>query len=138
MPSMRDPYMEFLNMQTLSVTDGQATVSAAVQAQHINIHGTAHGGFLFSLADAAFALASNSGPGRQVGLHADLQYFRAARLGETVTAHASEVHLGRKTGAYRMELRVGERLIAMGSGMVYRLDADQPPVGPGAAPPPSP
>lgn len=123
MHTTKDPFMDFLNMQIVTVTGGKASVTATVGPQHINMHGTAHGGFLFSLADAAFALASNSGPGRQVGLHADMQYFRAARLGDTVTAHASEIHLGRKTGAYRMELWVGEQLIAMGSGMVYRVEA---------------
>ncbi|GGL00704.1 hotdog fold thioesterase [Deinococcus radiotolerans] len=116
-----DPYMAFLGVTVLEVGDGHATVSATVEAHHINMHGTAHGGFLFSLADAAFALASNSGPGRQVGLHADLQYLRAARLGDQVTASAAEQHLGRKTGAYRMEVRVNGQLIAMGSGLVYRV-----------------
>ncbi|GGR93667.1 hotdog fold thioesterase [Deinococcus sedimenti] len=124
-----DPFMTLLDIQILSAAEGVASVTATVQPQHINLHGTAHGGFLFSLADAAFALASNSGGGRQVGLQADLQFLRAARLGDTVTAHAREMHLGRKTGAYRMEVRVGEQLIAMGSGVVYRVE-DAPPAAP--------
>lgn len=124
-----DPFMAFLGIRVVRVLGDEATVEATVQAQHINLHGTAHGGFVFSVADAAFALASNSGPGRQVGLHADLHYHRPARLGDTVRASAREVHLGRKTGSYHLEVRVGDRLVATGTGLVYRVEDGPDPPG---------
>ena len=49
-----------MGLKVLHLAPGEAAVAGEVRADHLNLHGTAHGGFLYALADSAFALASNT------------------------------------------------------------------------------
>ncbi len=118
-----DPYMQLLGLQTLRVEAGKAVVAARVRPEHLNIHGSCHGGFLYSLADAAFALASNSHGTPAVALSTQMQYFKAVKAGDQLEAHASEENLGRRTATYRIEIQRGGQVVALFVGTVYRLDA---------------
>ncbi|MFN3368760.1 MAG: phenylacetic acid degradation protein PaaD, partial [Thermus sp.] len=57
---MEDAFMRTLGLQVRYLAPGEAVVSGVVGEAHLNLHGTAHGGFLYALADSAFALASNT------------------------------------------------------------------------------
>jgi acyl-CoA thioesterase len=93
-----------------------------VRPEHLNIHGSCHGGFLYSLADAAFALASNSHGTPAVALSTQMQYFKAVKAGDRLEAHASEENLGRRTATYRIEIRSEGRVVALFTGTVFRLE----------------
>jgi len=84
---------------------GRAVVRARVTAEHLNMHGSAHGGFLYSLADEAFAIASNSREADAVALSVHIDYFRPAFPGDLLVATAAEEHLGRSVATYRVEVR---------------------------------
>ena len=77
---MRDPFMEALGLKVLHLAPGEARVGGRVERAHLNLHGTVHGGFLYALADSAFALASNS-RGPAVALSCRMDYFRPLGLG---------------------------------------------------------
>ncbi|HWG85413.1 MAG TPA: hydroxyphenylacetyl-CoA thioesterase PaaI [Deinococcales bacterium] len=117
-----DPYMQLLGIEVLEAGEGRAALRATVRPEHLNLHGTAHGGFTYSLADAAFALASNSREAVAVALSATMQYFRPLREGDTVTAEASEEHLGRSTASYRVLVTVGGKPAALFNGTVFRRE----------------
>ncbi|GIW24792.1 hydroxyphenylacetyl-CoA thioesterase PaaI [Meiothermus sp.] len=117
-----DPYMQLLGLETLRVEAGKAVVAARVRPEHLNIHGSCHGGFLYSLADAAFALASNSHGTPAVALSTQMQYFKAVKAGDRLEAHASEENLGRRTATYRIEIRSEGRVVALFTGTVFRLE----------------
>ena len=119
-----DPYMQLLGLQTRLLEPGRAVVTAQVKPEHLNIHGNCHGGFLYSLADAAFALASNSHDTPAVALSTQMLYFKAVRVGEYLEAHASEENLGRRTATYRIEIRSKERVVALFTGTVFRMEAE--------------
>ncbi|GEM83114.1 MAG: phenylacetic acid degradation protein PaaD [Meiothermus sp.] len=123
MTATTDPYMQLLGLKTQLLEPGKAVVAAQVKPEHLNIHGSCHGGFLYSLADAAFALASNSHGTPAVALSTQMQYFKAVRAGEYLEAHASEENLGRRTATYRIEIRSGERVVALFTGTVFRMEA---------------
>ena len=53
-----------------------------------NGHGMCHGGFIFTLADSAFAFACNAYNQRTVAQHCDVTFLRPARLGDRLTANA--------------------------------------------------
>jgi len=72
---MKDPFMAHLGFAVLHLAPGEAVVAGEVGEAHLNLHGTAHGGFLYALADSAFALASNS-RGPAVALSCRMDYFR--------------------------------------------------------------
>lgn len=117
-----DPYMQLLGLEILYLGPGRASLQAQVEAAHLNIHGICHGGFLYSLADAAFALASNSHGTPAVALTTSMQYFKAVKLGECLIATASEENLGRRTATYRIEVRSNDRIVALFSGTVFRME----------------
>src|SRR5262249_25946038 len=61
-----------------------------VTQAHANLHGTAHGGYLFLLADAAFAHACNSDERPAVAQSARIVYMSPARPGDVLSAEAVE------------------------------------------------
>lgn len=110
---------ETLGIEVLSSGNGGAHLRATVRPEHLNLHGTAHGGFLYGLADEAFALASNS-RGPAVALSVQMQYFRSVYEGDIVEAVAEEEYLGRRVAGYRVEIRRGGELMALFVGTVFR------------------
>ncbi|MBK8185102.1 MAG: hotdog fold thioesterase [Candidatus Competibacteraceae bacterium] len=117
---MLDPFMITLGLQGEVLKPGQARVWGAIRPEFLNSWGSAHGGFLYSVADAAFALASNSHGTLAVALAAHMEYLQASQADAEVDALATEVHLGRGTAVYRVEVRSGARLLAIFTGTVYR------------------
>ncbi len=79
-----------LGMQLVSVAPGGATLTMTVTEAMVNGHGICHGGFIFTLADSAFAFACNSHGERAVASHCDITFLRPGRLGETLRAEAVE------------------------------------------------
>lgn len=114
-----------LGFEVLEQAPGRARLRARLGTEHLNLHGTAHGGFIYTLADEAFALASNGHGTPAVALSVHMEYFRAARAGEVVEASAHEEHLGRRVATYRVEVRRESELIALFTGTVYRLAAER-------------
>lgn len=117
-------FAQSLGFEVVSVGEGRATLRASVTAEHLNLHGTAHGGFLYSLADEAFALASNSHEAQALALSVHMDYFRAVGQGDMLEAVASEEHLGRRVATYRVEIRRGADTVALFIGTVYRRDSE--------------
>ncbi|GAB5602189.1 hydroxyphenylacetyl-CoA thioesterase PaaI [Thermus sp. FJN-A] len=129
---MRDAFMEALGLSLRHLGPGEAVVAGVVGEAHLNLHGTAHGGFLYALADSAFALASNS-RGPAVALSCRMDYFRPLRAGARVEARAKEVSLSRRTATYQVEVVSEGRLVALFTGTVFRLggEGDDVPAGTG-------
>ncbi|MCS6965129.1 hydroxyphenylacetyl-CoA thioesterase PaaI [Thermoflexus sp.] len=118
---MQDPFMTTLGMEGEILSPGRARTRGIVRPEHLNLHGTAHGGFVYTLADAAFALASNSHGVRAVALSTHMEYLRPVQAGDSLEAIAEEIHRGSRTALYRVEVRRGEELVAWFTGWVYRF-----------------
>jgi len=97
-------FAEYLALERLPSEAGSAVLRARVGPEHVNMHGSAHGGFLYSLADEAFAIASNSREADAVALSVHMDYFRAVFPGDLLVASAREEHLGRSVATYRVEV----------------------------------
>lgn len=100
----RDGICRTLGIQFLDGGPGFSEVSLVVDERHLNFNGTCHGGTIFTLADAAFGLASNSRGQLAMGINAYITYQMAVLTGERLIARATEVHRGRSTGVYRIEI----------------------------------
>jgi acyl-CoA thioesterase len=120
MQAALDPFMTALGFRGEVLAPGQARMEARLAPEHLNHMGSAHGGFLFTLADSAFALASNSHGPTAVSLSAHMTYFAPTRVGDTVEAVAREVSLTRRTAVYQVDVRCGGTLIAQFTGTAYR------------------
>lgn len=96
-----------LGMRLDQVAPGAATLSMAVADYMLNGHGNAHGGFIFALADSAFAFACNGTNQRTVGHMASITYIAPGRLGDRLTATAREVHRAGRNGIYDVTVTNG-------------------------------
>ncbi|MBR7673926.1 hydroxyphenylacetyl-CoA thioesterase PaaI [Streptomyces daliensis] len=98
-----------LGIRLLSADDGAAELRMTVSPDMVNGHGTAHGGYLFLLADTAFACACNSHGPVTVAAGADISFVAPAREGDELTAVATERTRYGRSGIYDVSvLRDGE------------------------------
>lgn len=116
----KDTFARGAGIELLEVSPGKARVKMEVRAMHLNSHGTVHGGAIFTLADAAFALASNSHGIPAAAINASISYMKSARSG-TLFADAVEYSKNPKLATYTVDVtdERGEK-IAIFQGMVYR------------------
>ncbi|MFJ6324185.1 MULTISPECIES: hydroxyphenylacetyl-CoA thioesterase PaaI [unclassified Rhizobium] len=89
-----------LGVELLSVTPGEATLLMAVTEAMTNGHGTCHGGYIFTLADSAFAFACNTYNQRTVGQHCSVTYIAPAFKGDRLKATAREMSRRGRGGIY--------------------------------------
>ena len=87
-------------IRIVSVASGEASLSMRLTKSMTNGHGMGHGGFIFLLADTAFAYACNSHNQRCVAQHCSITYLKPAREGSTLTATAREVRRIDRSGVY--------------------------------------
>ncbi len=101
-----------LGMAIDRVLPGSATVSMTVRDDMTNGHGTAHGGFIFALADSAFAFACNSHNLRAVAQACDIVFAAPAHHGDHLVATAEERHRFGRNGVYDVRVTCGDVVVA--------------------------
>ncbi len=101
-----------LGMELVSIAPGTAVITMTVRDTMANGHGTCHGGYMFTLADSAFAFACNTYNTRAVAQHCSITYLSPALVGDTLTATASEVSRRGRSGIYdiRITNQAGEAI----------------------------
>jgi acyl-CoA thioesterase len=100
-----DEASQGLGMAIERVGPGEAVLAMTVRPDMVNGHKTCHGGFIFALADSAFAFACNSYDQRTVAQHCSVTYVRPAPLGQRLTAHAVERSRSGRSGIYDVTVR---------------------------------
>lgn len=115
-----DAYARVCGIELVDSGPGRARVRMAIRDDHRNSHGTVHGGAIFTLADTAFGLASNSHGIPAVAIDAHIQYLKAATTG-TLHAEAEEFALTPRLASYTVRVTDdGGAPVAIFQGMVYR------------------
>jgi acyl-CoA thioesterase len=89
-----------LGMEIVEVGPGRATLRMVVREDMVNGHAIGHGGFTFTLADSAFAFACNSHNRRTVAAGAEIRFRAPTRLGDVLTATATERERADGDGTY--------------------------------------
>jgi acyl-CoA thioesterase len=119
-----------LGMRIDAIAPGAATLSMPVRADMLNGHDICHGGFIFALADSAFAFACNSYNFVTVASGCSIDFLAPARAGDVLTAHARERSASGRTGVYDIDVtnQRGER-IALFRGKSYRIKGSVMPDG---------
>lgn len=115
-----DRFAEHCGIELVEVGEGRAKTRMKIEDRHLNGVNVVHGGAIFTLADLAFAAASNSHGTVAVAINASIWYVKAGLSG-TLFANAREVSLNPKLATYSIEVTddAGE-IIAVFEGMVYR------------------
>ena len=118
----RDRASQALGMRIAGVGPGHAELVMTVRADMLNGHAICHGGFIFSLADSAFAFACNSYNQTTVASGCAIDFMAPAREGDVLTAVARERSVSGRTGVYDIEVKNqrGET-IALFRGKSYRI-----------------
>lgn len=89
-----------LGMKLVSVAPGRSEVTMPITDIMVNGHGTCHGGYIFTLADSAFAFACNSYNQRTVAQHCSITFLAPGKLGDMLTARGTELSRTGRSGIY--------------------------------------
>ena len=100
-----DRASQALGIEVTDVSPGHAVARLTVTATMVNGHSIAHGGYVFLLADTAFAFACNTYGQVTVARSADITFVAPAREGDDLEAIAVERHRSGRNGIYDVTVR---------------------------------
>jgi acyl-CoA thioesterase len=101
-----------LGMEIVAIEPGAAILTMTIRPHMVNGHGIAHGGFIFTLADSAFAFACNSRNDRTVAAQCHISFIRPGKLGDRLIAAAREISRTGRSGIYDVRVSAGDTAIA--------------------------
>lgn len=101
-----------LGIELVERGEGTAVLRMTVTPSMVNGHGIAHGGYVFLLADSAFACACNSHGPVTVAAGADITFVAPAHEGDVLEARAEERTRYGRSGLYDVSVRRGDEVIA--------------------------
>ncbi|HDM78639.1 MAG TPA: hotdog fold thioesterase [Deltaproteobacteria bacterium] len=115
-----DRFAKHSGIELLEVSEGKAKAKMEIGEKHLNGVGLVHGGAIFTLADLAFAVASNSHGTAALAINVSIAYLKATTKG-TLFAEAEEVSRNPKLATYAVRVtNEDDELIALFQGTVYR------------------
>jgi acyl-CoA thioesterase len=106
----RDTASAALGIVISAVSPGRATATMTVTPSMVQGHGTCHGGYLFLLADTAFAFACNT-ERDAVAAGADVEFLAPVRAGDLLVAEAEERTRRGRGGLYDVTVRRGDEVV---------------------------
>jgi acyl-CoA thioesterase len=113
-----DPASRGLGMTLDEIAPGRAVMSMVVRDDMVNGHAIAHGGFIFLLADSAFAFACNSYNRVTVAQQNQITFASPGQKGERLVAEAVETHRAGRSGTYDVTVRGADgRVVALMRGL---------------------
>ena len=101
-----------LGMEIVEISPGHATLAMTVRPDMVNGQRIAHGGFIFTLADSAFAFACNSHNERVVAAQGQITFVKPGKLGDRLFAKAREITRSGRSGIYDVRVTAGDTVIA--------------------------
>ena len=101
-----------LGMELVEVKPGQATLTMTIKPHMVNGQRIAHGGFIFTLADSAFAFACNTHNERAVAAQGNITFIRPGKLGDRLITTAHEISRSGRSGIYDVRVIVDDTAIA--------------------------
>jgi acyl-CoA thioesterase len=116
----KDHFAKHVDIEMLEYGAGRAKARMRLKEHHLNSAGTAHGGAIFSLADAVFSVASNSHGTLAMAINVSISFFKAARSG-MLFAEGREVSLNPRLATYLIDVKDEQgAAVALFQGTVYR------------------
>jgi len=99
-----DFFSQWMGVEVLEVKEGYSRIKMTIRKEMVNGFGIVHGGLPFSLADSAFAFACNTRNNLSVALDVTITFTKAVNVGDVLVAEAREIHNGRSTGVYLIDV----------------------------------
>lgn len=120
-----DAFSNWLGIEHLERNAGYSRIKMIVRPEMVNGFGIAHGGITYSLADSAFAFASNSQGRKAVSIETSISHLAAVHVGDTLIAVAQQVSLTHRVGVYIIEITNQDgKKVAHFKGTVYRSSTE--------------
>ncbi len=117
----KDYFSQWLGIERVEEGEGRSVLRMVVRREMLNGFGIAHGGITYSLADSAFAFASNSRGRHAVSIETSISHTEKVKEGDVLTAEAVEEKLSYKIANYRITVTNQEgSVVALFKGIVYR------------------
>ncbi len=121
--SKNDRFAKENNMVIEEIKEGYAKTSMIVEKKHLNAANVTHGGAIFTLADFALAIASNSYGTIALSINSSISFINSAKEGDKLFAQAKEIDKNFKLGSYCvMVTNQDDKTVASFQGMVYKKD----------------
>lgn len=116
-----DAFSQWLGIQVKEVREGYSKLQMTLREEMLNGFGVIHGGIAFSLADSAFAFACNNRNNLSMALDVSITFTKAGQPGDIFTAEAREIHNGRSTGLYLIQVtNQNNQPVAVFKGTCFR------------------
>jgi len=117
-----EPIASFLDMRLLELSEGYARVAMKLKHEYGNFNGMVFGGIIMSLADQAFAYATNSVITPNVASQFNIHFIAGAAVGDDLTAECRVVKSGRRVCISEMTVTNQDgKLIARATGTTIPL-----------------
>lgn len=121
----KDRTSQFLDIALDEIRPGCARMSLRVTEDMVNGHGMCHGGFIFTLADSAFAYSCNSHNHNAVASGCTIEFLAPAHVGDVLTAVAEERVLAGRSGIYDIDVTNQDgKHIAVFRGKSHRIQGE--------------
>jgi len=118
-----DKASQAMGMDIEACGEGWARVGMTIRPDMLNGHGTCHGGFLFVLADSAFAFACNSRNERTVAQHCAITFLKPGLSGQRLVAEARQQALAGRSGVYDVTITdENDEVVATFQGLSRRIN----------------
>ena len=122
-----DAFSQWLGIEIEAVSLGYCKASMVVREEMLNGFKIAHGGITYSLADSAFAFASNSRGQKSYSIEISIAHTKKVYEGDILIAEAKEIDLSNRIGRYRVVVKNQENeIVALFNGTVYRSSEKWP------------
>ena len=120
-----DSFSKWIGVKIDTIDNGICVLRATIKEEMLNGFRIAHGGITYSLADSALAFASNSRGVQCVSIETSISHVKKVFQGDVLIARASEVHRGKTTGIYNVEIvNQNNLLVALFKGTVFITDKE--------------
>ncbi len=116
----KDTFSQWLGVEVLEVKEGYARIKMTVREEMLNGHRVAHGGISFSLADSAFAFASNSHGQKAVSIETSINHIKPILEGDELIATAEKESISKSLGQYIVRVTRNNELVGLFKGVVFR------------------
>ncbi len=118
----KDLFSQWLGIELVEIKDNYCLIKMPVKPEMINGLGTVHGGVTFAFADSALAFSSNNSGEAAVALNCYINFTKAARTGDVLTAESILFADTRKTAVYDITVKnQNDEAMASFRGTVYKI-----------------
>ncbi|QIG89753.1 hotdog fold thioesterase [Chryseobacterium sp. POL2] len=118
----QDAFSQWMGVELLDAKENYCLITMPIKNEMINGLKTVHGGVTFALADSALAFSSNTKDDAAVALNCYINFMKAVRLGDVLTAESILLNETRKTAVYEISVKnQDDELMASFRGTVYKI-----------------